>query len=197
MLTELEAVNEMLAAIPEPPVSSLDDEMPEEASTALLTLRRVSEDVQRMGWTFNTEYDRELTPNGDSEIVLTDDVLKIEVDRRQTVSTVDPVPRGGRLYDRKNNVYTFTVNVTLRALVRKLDWDDLPDTARRYICLRAQRLFVARITKSQESTQMASVEETFAFRELKKEHAKNPRINMLHSPGLIQAFGWRPDVGSY
>ena len=52
---QLDAVNEMLAAVSQAPVNQLEATNPEVA-LAFDTLTRVSREVQAEGWTFNTEY---------------------------------------------------------------------------------------------------------------------------------------------
>lgn len=61
MTTTLEAVNEILEAIGEPPVSALDTGGTSEEAEAETYLDRASERIQRMGWFANTIEDVELT----------------------------------------------------------------------------------------------------------------------------------------
>ena len=52
--TELDAVNQILSAVGQAPVTTLDLQNPE-VYTTLQTLRNVSREVQSEGWNFNTE----------------------------------------------------------------------------------------------------------------------------------------------
>jgi len=61
-LTELEAVNSMLAAIGEAPVSTLTGATQADVQMAINILRDVTREVQSWGWRFNTEFGMEILP---------------------------------------------------------------------------------------------------------------------------------------
>lgn len=63
-LTELEAVNSMLAAIGEAPVSTLTGATQADVQMAINILRDVTREVQSWGWRFNTEFGMEILPGG-------------------------------------------------------------------------------------------------------------------------------------
>lgn len=193
MLTELEAINSMLGTIRESPVSSLEDELPPEALQATNVLDEVSADVQRMGWAFNVDRDVTLTPDVNDLVTLSNDVLRIEVDPATITATHDPVARGPTLYNRGTNAYTFATNVECRRVYRLLGWDKLPETARRYIAMRAARVFSNRVSGSPKTEQDATIEERRALRELRREHGETERPNMLNSPG-ISPLAYRYDT---
>lgn len=137
----------MLGHIGESPVNSISDTsaLPVSAATALSVLEEVSRAVQAEGWHFNTELGVSLAPAGDSTITLSEDIL--EVDAVDT--TVDIVQRGLSLFDRANNASTFSKDLVVN-LTRYLDWTSLPEAARRYITLRASRVFQGRMVGSRE-----------------------------------------------
>lgn len=175
----------MLGTIRESPVSSLNTELSPEALTAKNILDEVTKDVLRMGWAFNLERDVELEPDGSDNITLASTVMWIEVDRSTITSTHDPVCRGPTLFNRGTNTYTFDTTVKCTELCRDLDWDLIPETARRYIALRASRIFSNRVNGSQKLEQDASIEEGRALRELRRDHGRAERPNMLLSPGVV------------
>jgi len=82
MTTELNAVNTILSAVGEPPVTTLDSQTNADAAIAQNILEEVNREVQTMGWHFNTQHDVEFSPNSDNLIVLPDDVVRIDVDPR-------------------------------------------------------------------------------------------------------------------
>lgn len=137
----------MMGHIGESPVDSISDPstLPVSASTAISVLDEVSRAVQAEGWQFNTELDVVLSPAVDQTVTLDDDVMEIDaVDTR-----IDIVQRGLSLFDRKNNTNLFTDDLKVN-LTRLLDWTSLPEAARRYIVLRASRVFQGRIVGSRE-----------------------------------------------
>lgn len=147
LTTKLEAVNSMLGHIGESPVNSISNTnaLPISAATAILVLDEVSRAVQAEGWQFNTEINVVLSPAGDATITLDDDVLEIDA----IDTSIDIVQRGLSLFDRKNNTNLFTTDLKVN-LTRLLDWTSLPEAARRYIVLRASRVFQGRIVGSRE-----------------------------------------------
>ncbi len=140
-LTELEAVNEILSVLGEAPVNTLGDEDNPTigaVSAARNALKMASRSLQIQGWSFNTEDDYDLTPNGDDEIEVPPNALRVDVDSLGTDSTMDLVVRGTRLYNREDHTYTFEdpVNCTIVLL---LEFDELPEAARYYITVRTAR----------------------------------------------------------
>ena len=147
LTSKLEAVNSMLGHIGESPVNSISNTnaLPVSAATAISALDEISRAVQSDGWQFNTEVNVSLSPAGDGTITLSDDI--IEMDPIDT--SIDVVQRGLSLFDRSNNTTVFTSDLKVNQ-TRLLDWDSLPEPARRYITLRASRIFQGRVVGSRE-----------------------------------------------
>ena len=146
LTSKLEAVNSMLGHIGESPVNSISDTnaLPISAATAISVLDEVSRAVQAEGWHFNTELKVTLSPAGDGTITLDEDVLEVD-----TTSNPDIAQRGLSLFDRSSNTSVFTSDLEVN-LTRLLDWTSLPEAARRYITLRASRVFQGRLVGSRE-----------------------------------------------
>lgn len=69
-MTELEAINRMLSAIGQAPVTSVEETNPDVA-ICKRTLYQVSQEVQSEGWTFNTYYNEKVSPRStDNRIVI-------------------------------------------------------------------------------------------------------------------------------
>ena len=149
----------MLGHIGEAPVNSIADTstLPVSASTALSVLDEVSREVQTMGWHFNTTNKYTLTPQPDNTIQLPANTLHVDA----TDGSKDVVQRGLKLYDRKNktNEFSGSLDVTITFL---LDWDDLHEQARRYITLRASRIFQTRMMGSRELEALIARDEFIA-----------------------------------
>lgn len=134
--TELEAVNEMLSAISESPVDSLN-EGNADVQEAVRLLRQESRKVQATGWWFNTELIT-LTPDGNSHLVLPSNTLRVKTlftdnDRRYVI-------RGNKLYDTDENTYVIPQDIEVEIVVGLL-WTELPDVAREYITAKAGYVF--------------------------------------------------------
>lgn len=158
--TELESVNTMLSTIGEPPVNSLTGQQTADAAIAKNILDEVSRDVQTAGWHFNTQYGVTLSPSSDGTISIGSDIVRVDVDNRVNTATNQPttltshdsrdiVQRGSKLFDRTNNTTTFTSSVKVTT-VTLLEFEDLPEPARRYITIRSARIFQDRMVGSQK-----------------------------------------------
>lgn len=131
LLTELQAVNIILQAIDEPPVSSLELSGLLPLDRAKAKLNECSLLVQSGGWSFNTEEDYPLTRQVDGTITLPENTLRVDVND-EFLPSVAPVLRGLRLYDKANRSYTFEKDLK-GTVVFALSWDELPQPARHYI----------------------------------------------------------------
>ena len=160
LTSKLEAVNSMLGHIGESPVNSISNTnaLPVSAGTAISALDEISRAVQSDGWQFNTEVNVSLSPAGDGTITLSEDILELDpID-----TSIDVVQRGLSLFDRSNNTTVFTKDLKVNQ-TRLLDWDSLPEPARRYIVLRASRVFQGRIIGSRELEALIARDEYKAY----------------------------------
>ena len=165
-MTELEAVNTMLVTIGEQPVSSLDNLAGlQDASIAKQILSNISRAVQSKGWVFNLDLQVTYTPDANGEINLGSNVLRIDTTSKVRSSTKDIVERGGKLYDREKNTSIFTDSVKVDRVI-VLNFDDLPEVARRYIATRSARVFHDRVVGSGELHRFFQEDEGQAWSEL-------------------------------
>ena len=165
-MTELEAVNTMLVTIGEQPVSSLDNLAGlQDASIARQILSNISRAVQSKGWVFNLDLQVTYTPDANGEINLGSNVLRIDTTSKVRSSTKDIVERGGKLYDREKNTSIFTDSVKVDRVI-VLNFDDLPEVARRYIATRSARVFHDRVVGSGELHRFFQEDEGQAWSEL-------------------------------
>jgi|TARA_R100001230_G_C5623333_1_gene132402 hypothetical protein len=150
--TELEAINTMLTSIGEQPIQNKDDLAGlTDASIAEQILNNVSRAVQSRGWIFNTDLDQVMKPNDKGIIPLDDKILRIDTTSNLRNSTTDIVERGRQLYDRKRNTPVFEDDAEVKVdVIRLLNFTDLPEPARRYITIRAARIFHDRVVGSSE-----------------------------------------------
>ena len=165
-MTELEAVNTMLVTIGEQPVSSLDNLAGlQDASIAKQILSNISRAVQSKGWVFNLDLQVTYTPDANGEINLGSNVLRIDSTSKVRGTTKDIVERGGKLYDRENNTSIFTDSIKVDRVI-VLNFDDLPEAARRYVATRASRVFHDRVVGSGELHRFFQEDEAQAWSEL-------------------------------
>lgn len=175
--TELDAVNTMLSAVGEPPVANLLGQTNADAAIAQNILTEISREVQSMGWHFNTQTEVTFSPDVNGEINLAGDIVRVDVDPRVKRTGVsnslvnnddrDITQRGTRLFDRTNNTFIFSKDVVV-SVIYLFDFTELPEAARRYITVRAARIFQDRMVGSQKHHSFAQRDEMRALALLKE-----------------------------
>lgn len=160
-MTELEAVNVLLTTIGETPVNTLTGNLVTDVTVAQQVLNEVSREVQSEGWHFNTEQGVKLNPNTSNEIVVPPDVARIDA------KYVDVTIREGKLFNLKERTFKFYNQVEVD-IVYYQDFDSIPDQAKRYITVRAARIYSDRMINSETIHQMTLRDEQKALVTLKE-----------------------------
>lgn len=144
--SELEAVNTLLNTIGEAPINSLETSGSVDVAIARQTIHEVSRQVQTTGWHFNSEKEFPMARDMDNKIPVPPNALSIDTSAIEY--DYDVTRRGDFLYDRKE--HTFIFDKTLKCdVVWFLPFEDLPQSARNYITIRAARVFQGRQLTSQ------------------------------------------------
>ena len=174
--TKLEAVNIILTSIGESPVNSLSSGLVD-AEMAETVLDAVNRDVQSQGWHFNTENEITLTPDiSTGYTYLPANCLRLDMSKDS--ADKDLVQRGAKLYDRKNHTYDIKNKVSVDMVVL-LPFEDIPESARRLINLRAARIFQDRAVGSTELHGFQERDEMLALVELKDAEADTADHNVF------------------
>ena len=164
--TKLEAVNTMLTSIGEQPIQNMNDLAGlSDASIAEQILDNVSRAIQSRGWIFNTDLDVQMPVDQYGEIKLSPDILRVDTTSRVRDGDTDIVERGRKLYDRQKQTFVFTTKVTVNQ-IKLLIFEDLPEPARRYISIRAARIFHDRVVGSGELHRFYQEDEMNAWQAL-------------------------------
>lgn len=174
--TELSAVNTCLAAIGEAPISTLSGQLTGDVLTARAVLNEITVEVQSEEWVFNVEHDFPLVPNEDKEIVVPADIVAILTPSRDF--SLDVILRGPKLYDRANHTYTFDQTLTVN-IKRLLPFESMPESARRYVSLKAARIFQDRVLGSDQLHDNQSRDELQARARLMREDLQLAKCNIL------------------
>ena len=185
--TELECINIMLAAIGEAPINTLTGTLPVDAVTAQKTLAEINKDVQNEGWSFNQEFNVKLTRDGSNQIALGTDMLKVDANVFDH-PTIDVIQRGLKMYDRKNNTFVFDTDLTCNVTYFR-NFDEIPESARRYINIRAARVFVDRLVGDDGLRTYTAQDEARARANLMENDMDNADHNVLSGdPNLNNAM---------
>ena len=195
--TKLEAVNVMMTAIGETPVNSIPSSTTTDVSIAIQILDNVNREVQSVGWSFNRDKDYVLTPNTSNEIALAANVLR--VDTMGKSNNKDYVERARKLWDRKNHTYTITEEKVYVAIVWLLNFDELPEVARRYIAVRSARIFQDRMLSSESLHKFHQEDELQALAMLKEAEGDNRDHTIFDNYDtfrVIDRKGYQPEYSS-
>jgi hypothetical protein len=175
-ITELEAVNMMLAAIGEAAVSSLETVTTVEVTQAKNLLSNINREVQQKGWHFNTEWDVSLSRDADNRIPIGSNVLSIHVENELT--TIRGIDGVMFLYDLDNNTFIWTSNLNNAVTITLLDFKNTPQSLRQYITAKASRVFQEEIVGQISAEQINRQEEQEAYADLLDDEAERAGFNV-------------------
>ena len=168
--TELSSVNSILMAIGQAPITRIchkkDGDLvyvnPEVAFVHSL-LMEVNSDVQNEGWVWNRENHYPFTPNSDGEILLPNNILRMDVHENEIYRTSDVVRRDGKLYDKMKHTFKFDPLKSIYFnIVWKWEYEDLPSVFKRYITLRASGRAATQLVTNPELVQLLGTQEAQA-----------------------------------
>lgn len=179
-LSELGAINRILLAIGEQPVSSLTVSGVLEVAVAKTTLEDTMREVLSQGWHFNTDKNVKLTPDNDGHIQVPRTALDIDTcgESEYLDVTVRAYGAGQILWDVDNHTSEFSDAVYCE-IVYWLDWEDLPTAAKWYITVKAARRFSETTTQSTVLYQFTERDEMDALTALKEMDADNADYNLM------------------
>jgi len=133
--TELAAVNQILGAVGQAPVTTLDQTNPDVA-IAFDTLVEVNREVQAEGWSFNTETEYPFTPDTNSHILIPDNILALDLSDLLENKGIEVVRRSGKVYNKIDHTFIWS-DLIKCDVVWLFDFVDLPIPFRDYIAARS------------------------------------------------------------
>ena len=161
--TELSAVNSILGAIGQSPVTSIVKDNPEVGFIYNL-LRDANVDIQTEGWHFNVEKHVTYTPDATTgKIAIGNDVLRMDVTDGWKTRAYDVVRRNGNLYDKYDHTDDWSdVTEILLDITRLFSFEDVPPVFRRLIIARACRQAATQLVANRELTALLLQQEQLA-----------------------------------
>ena len=155
--TELSAVNSILGAIGQAPLTTLNFDNPE-VSFIFNLLRDANVDTQSEGWHFNTEKHVTFARDANGKIAIGNDILSMDLHDNQARRTFNLVRRSGFLYDKIKHTDVFTQDLDLD-IVRLYNFEDLPIVFRRYIIYRASRVAATQLVANAGLVKLLGIQE--------------------------------------
>ncbi len=162
--TELSAVNSILGAIGQSPVTSITGNTNPEISFIYNLLRDSNVDVQNEGWHFNTERHVEYTPDDvTNKIAIGSNVLKLDVSEGWIRREYDVVNRNGYLYDKFDHTDDWSDVTTIDLdVVYLYEFENIPSVFQRYITYRASRMAATQLVANPQLVQLLAQQESLS-----------------------------------
>ena len=180
--TELSAVNSILGAIGQAPVTSLVYDNPEIAFIYNL-LRDANVDTQAEGWHFNTEKHVKYTPDTNGNILIANDVLQLDVSKGWTHRIYDVVRRDGKLYDKIDHTFDFSTLTSIDLdVVLLVTFENLPIPFRRYITYRASTKAATQLVANPNLVKLLQGQEALARASLMEYECNQGNHSMFGFP---------------
>ena len=178
----------MLGYIGESPINSIATAtaLPLSAALAKNILDEVSREVQSDGWQFNTVENFKLgqgIPAGTFQVP--ENTLQVDA----VDTSVDIVQRGLTLWNRYMNSKYFEVEYLFVDMTFLLDWEELPEQARRYITIKAGRVFQARLVGSRELESLILRDEIMAKARLEETDGRNADSTIFDNYDVASRIG--------
>jgi len=155
--TELSAVNNILGAIGQSPITTINFDNPE-ISVIYNLLRDANVDTQAEGWHFNREEHVTFSPDSNKNIIIGNDILSIDFHDNYAKRTNNLVRRNGKLYNKQTHSDEFDGDLSLD-VVRLYPFEDLPIVFRRYITYKASRVAATQLVANPQLVRLLAVQE--------------------------------------
>ena len=191
--TELSAVNAILGAIGQSPVTSLVFTNPE-ISFIYNLLRDANVDAQNEGWHFNTEKHVKYTPDSTTnKIAIGSDILKMDVTEGWSRKHYDVVKRGGFLYDKYDHTDVWDdVTEMYLDITRLFTFVDLPEVFKRYIVYKASTRAATQLVGNPQLARLLSQQEQLARAAAQEYECNQGNHNMFGLPEDSHYTAYQP-----
>lgn len=201
-MSDLEAVNRMLASIGGSPVNTLDVPGVGDVADAKRHLNETLRDVETVGYSWNSDSNYPLVPGASGAILIPDGVLDIDASDG-TLSIVERVhPSLGvrALYDGDNRTFDFSATYSADSplnveIIWGFPFNDLPQAARTYIATAAARRFQAEKVNSTILDRFAAEDEDRAFLLLQRYERRSRDTNSFRRSQSLQKWTGRRALG--
>ena len=195
--TELSAVNVILGAIGQSPITNLEDGRANPEVGFIYNLLRDSNvDVQNEGWHFNTEKHVQFKPDSSTnKIEIDDNILKMDVTDGWSHRQYDVVKRNGNLYDKFDHTDDWsdlTDDGIYLDLVRLFTYTDLPSVFKRYVIYKAATRAATQLVGNPQLTQLLAQQELLARSAVMEYECNQGNHTMLGLPEDSVYHSYKP-----
>lgn len=191
LLTKLDAVNMCLSSIGQSPINTLDVVGIKDAAVAVLSIDNATREVLSRGWSFNTDRELPLTPDGNGFILTPSNALWVDpsFDADNYVQRWNPNAGTGALtlYNIRDRTFVFSDAVKCD-VIYGYEFEQIPQVARNYIATRAARLFQSQVLGSDILFRYTELHESEALANLTRLEARTKDRNIFRSPADTNAI---------
>jgi len=167
--TELSAVNSILGAIGQSPITQLKDTTTgslistnPEISYIYNILTECNIDIQSEGWHFNSEKHVTFTPDPTTKYIsVPSNVLRLDVTDGWGDKTFDTIKKDGKLWDKIDHTYEFTNDIDCD-VVYLYEFENIPPVFRRYVIYKASTRAATQLIANPQLVQLLSQQEAQA-----------------------------------
>lgn len=178
---ELDAVNDLLAAIGESPVNSLEGDPNADVGNARRILNNVNREIQAKGWSFNIDEGETLLPEAFTKLIpFMSDYLKVT-----SPGGTPYIRRGEYLYDRAAKTDEFEGPVQVD-LIRLKTYSEMPECFRAYIIAKASRRFNTFFFGAAEVDAQLANQEQESYQTCMEYELDFGEFNMLDGDAFVQ-----------
>ena len=188
--TELSAVNNILGAIGQSPITTINFDNPE-ISFVYNLLRDANVDTQAEGWHFNREEHVTFSPDANKNIIIGNDILSMDFHDNYAKRTNNLVRRNGKLYNKQTHSDEFDGDLSLD-VVRLYPFEDLPVVFRRYITYRASRVAATQLVANPQLVRLLAVQEEQARGALNEYECNQADYSMFGLPENTTYQAYQP-----
>ena len=190
--TELSAVNSILGAIGQAPITALNTQTTTTSDSSQISenpeiamiynlLRDANVDTQSEGWHFNTEYHVKFTPNSNKKIAIGDDILSMDLHDNQARRHHNLVRRNGFIYDKIDHTDEFDGDLDLD-VVKLYNFEDLPIVFRRFITYRAMAAAATQLVANPNLVRLLTNQASLARAALQEYECNQGDFSMMGFP---------------
>jgi len=200
--TELSAVNTILGAIGQSPVTAIElsigSNTPsyQDPETAIIhnILKECNSDIQNEGWSFNREDHVKFTPDPTTKhIIIPTNVLRIDSENPEDKS-INTIRRHGKLYDKVNHTYEFEDEIFCN-VVYFFEYEDIPSIFKRLITYKAAGRAAAQLVTNTSLVQLLQLQEQAARASCLEYECNQGDYNMLNFPENTNYSTYKPFKG--
>ena len=167
--TELSAVNSILGAIGQSPITQLKSTTTgslistnPEISFIYNILTECNIDIQSEGWSFNSEEHVAFTPDPTTKhITVSNNIISLDVTNGWGSKTVDTIRKDGKLWDKVNHTFEFTDDLSCD-VVYLYEFENIPPVFRRYIIYKASARAATQLIANPQLVQLLTQQEALA-----------------------------------